>query len=112
MRYAERTSAHTGECRGQAGATECAIFEVLLSRDMRPGDSIDIILAQHQTERMGIGSIEFSVGVVQLLDDGLLAMRDTLFYLTEAGFAALKRMRTRLPVEKQRPSAEPSRAAA
>lgn len=72
------------------GATRQAIFELLQTRDMRPGDSINIILAQFEIERKGIGNTEFSAGVVQLLDSGLLDMQGNAFYLTDAGFEALR----------------------
>jgi hypothetical protein len=72
------------------GATKQAILELLQSRDMRPGDSINIILAQFEVERRGIDHTEFSVGVVQLLDNGLLDMQGNTFYLTDAGFDALR----------------------
>lgn len=71
-------------------ATRQAILDVLQARDMRPGDSINIILAQFEIERKGINTTEFSVGVVQLLDNGLLDMQGYVFYLTEAGFEALQ----------------------
>jgi len=72
-------------------ATRQAIFELLQARDMRPGDSINIILAQFEIERKGIDNTEFSTGVVQLLDKGLLNMQGNAFYLTAAGFEALRR---------------------
>jgi len=72
-------------------ATRQAIFELLQARDMRPGDCINIILAQFEIERKGIDNAEFSTGVVQLLDKGLLNMQGNAFYLTDAGFEALRR---------------------
>ena len=80
---------YDGEYR-QNGATGQAILELLLARDMQPGDSINIILAQFEIERKGIDTTEFSVGVVQLLENGLLDMQGNAFYLTDAGFEALR----------------------
>jgi hypothetical protein len=80
---------HYGDYRQNKAARQ-AIIELLLVRDMRPGDSINIILAQFEIERKGIDNTEFSVGVVQLLDNGLLDMRGNAFYLTDAGFEALR----------------------
>jgi len=74
----------------QNGATGQAILELLLARDMRPGDSINIILAQFEIERKGIDTTEFSVGGVQLLENGLIDMQGNAFYLTDAGFEALR----------------------
>ncbi|HEX9078597.1 MAG TPA: hypothetical protein VF795_03340 [Desulfuromonadaceae bacterium] len=71
-------------------ATGRAILELMRARDMRPGDSINIILAQFEIERRGIGNTEFSAGVVQLLNRGLLNMQGNAFYLTSAGFEALR----------------------
>lgn len=70
--------------------TRQAILELLHARDMRPGDCINIILAQFEIERRGIGNTEFSAGVVQLLDNGLLDMQGNAFYLTDAGFKVLR----------------------
>ncbi len=80
---------HDGDYRLD-GATGQAILELLKARDMRPGDSINIILAQFEIERRGIGNNEFSAGVVQLLNKGLLDMQGNAFYLTNAGFEALR----------------------
>ena len=75
----------------QALAIEQAILDLLHSREMLPGDSINIIHAQYEIERKGIDRNDFSTGVVQLLDRGLLDMRGNVFYLTNAGFKALNR---------------------
>ena len=89
----EQTQSHAEHDKGypQDGATKQAILELLQSRNMQPGDSINIILAQFEIERKGIGNTEFSFGVVQLLDNGLLNMQGNAFYLTDAGFEALRR---------------------
>jgi hypothetical protein len=71
--------------------TRQAIFELLQARDMRPGDSINIILAQFEIERKGIDTTEFSAGMVQFLGNGLLDIQGNAFYLTTAGFDALRR---------------------
>jgi len=68
-----------------------AIIDLLQSRNMQAGDSINIILAQFEIERKGIGKNAFSAGVVLLLDRGWLDMHGNVFYLTYLGFEALKR---------------------
>ncbi len=85
-----RTNVAYNESHVRDGATRQAIFELLQSRDMRPGDSINIVLAQFEIERKGIDNNEFSAGVVQLLDNGVLGMQGNAFYLTHAGFEALR----------------------
>ena len=70
---------------------ERAILEVLLSFDVQPGDSLDVILAQYHTERKGIRKNEFCTGLVHLMDRGLLRMLEFRFYLTDAGFDLLNR---------------------
>jgi len=98
MRYAERAGAKTEDHYRNVCSVEHAIIEVLLSRDMRPGDSIDIILAQYLAERKGLSRNEFSAGVAQLMDLGLLCLRENRFYLTDAGFDVLYRVKVgRLP---------------
>lgn len=91
MKHQKSTVAEIGKPHPRSGATELVILDLLLSRDMRPGDSINIILAQYEVEQRGIGTIDFSVGVVQLLERGLLDMQGNVFYLTGAGFDALRR---------------------
>ncbi len=85
--FTERNGDYPWDGTGQA------ILDLLQRRDMRPGDSINIILAQFEIERKGIGNAEFSAGVMQLLDNGLLNMQGNVFYLTYAGFEALRRTR-------------------
>ena len=88
-KQAQANEAHN-ESYIQDGATRQAIFELLQSRNMRPGDSINIILAQFEIERRGIDNNKFSTGVVQLLDNRILDMQGNAFYLTNAGFEALR----------------------
>ena len=90
MRKQARANMTHDESHVQDGATRQAILELLQSRNMRPGDSINIILAQFEIERRGIDNNKFSTGVVQLLDSGVLDMQGNAFYLTHAGFEALR----------------------
>lgn len=90
MNLWKSATAENGEEHLQSRAIEPVILDLLRSRDMRPGDSINIILAQYESERRGISTAEFSAVVVRLLERGLLNIQGNAFYLTEAGFAALR----------------------
>jgi len=94
---------HDQPCRGAEGQEDFgghdaalrAIINLLQSRNMQPGESINIILAKFEMERKGIGRNAFSVGLVLLLDRGWLDMQGNVFYLTPLGFEALKKMEMR-----------------
>lgn len=90
MKIHKSTVAEIGKSHPRSRAIEQVILDLLKSRDMRPGDSINIILAQYEVERRGINTIDFSAGVVLLLERGLLDMQGNVFYLTDAGFDALR----------------------
>jgi hypothetical protein len=72
-------------------AIERAIIELLQSYDAGPGDLVDVFVAQHEIERKGIGHSQFSAGVAQLLSRGVISLRGNSFFLTEAGYEAVKR---------------------
>lgn len=91
MNLRKCASAESGEGHLRSRAIERVILDLLQSRDMQPGDSINIILAQYESERRGINTGEFSAVVVRLLERGLLNMQGNAFYLTDEGFAALRR---------------------
>ncbi|MEI6306554.1 MAG: hypothetical protein WCP33_07010, partial [Deltaproteobacteria bacterium] len=82
MRYTHQNSLIPEEYYQQDIIIERAIFEMLLSSDMQPGDSLDFISAQHQIERKGICRKDFNLGLVHLKDRGLLEMREYRFHLT------------------------------
>ncbi len=66
------------------------ILDVLLAHKIQPGDSIDVIRAEHEIKQKGINKSEFSEAMVQLLDHGLIEMQGNAFCLTQAGFRAFK----------------------
>ncbi|MBI2354124.1 MAG: hypothetical protein HYV06_03685, partial [Deltaproteobacteria bacterium] len=93
MKHQKGQFAEIGKPHPRSGAIDQVILDLLQSRDMRPGDSINIILAQYEVEQRGFNTVDFSTGVVQLLERGLLDMQGNVFYLTGAGFEALRRDR-------------------
>ena len=67
------------------------VIDLLLLSAPRPGDTIDIIRAEHESGRLGIKEKEFCRGMAQLLESGLIELQGNAFCLTLAGFDALKR---------------------
>lgn len=65
------------------------IIDVLMSHEMRPGDPIDVIRAEHETTLQGISKIEFSAAMVQFMDHGLIELQGNALCLTQAGFRAM-----------------------
>jgi len=93
MRYTNPKNLIPGEYYQRDIIIERAIFEMLLSSDMQPGDSLDFISAQHQIVHKGISRKDLYLGLVHLKDRGLLEMREYRFYLTTAGFDMLNRVK-------------------
>lgn len=65
-----------------------AILDLLLSHGTQPDATIDIIRAEHESRCKGISKIEFSRAMMQLLELGVIEMRDNAFHLTKVGFKA------------------------
>lgn len=85
------TGADIDQDHPQTFAIEQAIIELLQSCDAGPGDLVDLFAAQHEIERRGIDRKQFSIGVAQLLSRGVISLTGNSFFLTEAGYEALKR---------------------
>ncbi len=85
------TNAEIGHEHPQTFAIERAILEMLQSYDAGPGDLVDVFVVQHEIEqRTGIDRYQFSAGVAQLLSRGVISLMGNAFYLTDAGYEALK----------------------
>jgi len=74
----------------QTFAVEQVILEWLQSYDAGPGDFVDVFVAQHEIQRRGVDSNQFSAGVAQLLNRGVISLMGNSFFLTAAGYEALK----------------------
>ena len=85
------TSAEFDQEHPQTFASERAILEYMQSSNAGPGDHMDIFVAQYEIERRGIEYSQFSSGMAQLLKRGVISLMGSAFFLTDAGYAALKR---------------------
>lgn len=94
MHYQQRPENEEQESPDGHATALRAVIDLLQSRNVQAGDSINILLAQFELERRGIDKKEFSAGVVLLLGRGWLDMQGNVFYITPIGYQALMRDKT------------------